>query len=373
MTPQHASPLQIPEIIRNLSHFVTLTDAVVCARVCKSWTNAFVSTIWHTIDFGNQDELLRMDAKILERHGNHIRVAKNVKNLDHIKMLIVSNATKLRKVIVSMMATQEFYAYFGNILRKNNATLQSIEMTQSSTKNAHFPRLESWSLRADTSATGSTEIPIDEIRDGVIKYCPSLKGLRTGVPASMATELLVNVFDGLNVLCCLQQEISAEFVMAIFRHRETLRQIYTFLGESDPYTSDSVPDVVRNPNEAAGWIIQSIPQHCSHLTILKFPSYEMNMDDIEKAPWSCHNLKTLCIRISGLDTKEKIHRAIQLWDKARTSMMDEEEKEEEEFANTQEDMVLLPSDKSIEARVARHLLNFDKLRTVWLGWKIWAH
>ncbi|KAG0201997.1 hypothetical protein BGX31_003683, partial [Mortierella sp. GBA43] len=462
-----ASPLQIPEIIRRLSRFVTQGDAVACAQVCKTWTNDFVSAIWHTIDFGNQDKLLRMDAKILERHGNHIRVAKNVNSLDHIKMLIVSNATKLKEITVTMMATQEFYAYLGSIIRRNNTTIQRIDVAQCLTENppffavdtlfprssarstsqlsylkisgltmprecfsllletcplldtldiwntkllswpihgksgancyqhhrmnqltatvkqvlrpdtnqdapsllVHFPGLRAWHM-CDTAAD-SVGVPIDEIRDEVNKCCSSLKLLWAELPASMATEMLVQVFDGLSGLCCWSREISAELVMAIIRHRDTLTQFFTFTDRDDFYTSDSVPDIKETPPEAAGWIIQSIPQNCPRLTTLMLHTYEMNMDDIEKATWSCHKLEILYIRIHALDTKEKINRAIKLWGKARIAKEQQLiEGQSSSSANTKNGTVILPSDNSIEARVARHLLKFKKLREVWLGWRI---
>jgi hypothetical protein len=98
------------------------------------------------------------------------------------------------------------------------------------------------------------------------------------------------------------------------------------------------------------------------------------MDDIEMAKWGCKHLEVLYIRIKHLNTKEKIDRAIQLWKEGRSITVIEKmrSKEEETCASSslQSIIAILPEDNSIETRVARHLLKFNELQRVWLGWKI---
>jgi hypothetical protein len=99
----------------------------------------------------------------------------------------------------------------------------------------------------------------------------------------------------------------------------------------------------------------------------------MDMDDIEKTKWGCHNLEELHIRIQGLDTKEKINRAVQLWKEGRIVIRKNQvdgDQGESAITRFQLDGIIPPSDESIEARVARHLLKFKKLKEVWLGWII---
>jgi len=114
----------------------------------------------------------------------------------------------------------------------------------------------------------------------------------------------------------------------------------------------------------AGWIILSIPRLCIRLRELDLPGYEMNMSDIEKSKWVCHDLSTLCIRVQGLNTREKIDRTIQLWNDGRRL------KGEIRSNGEKQNIGILPSDNSIEARFARHLLKFEKLKNVWIGWKV---
>ena len=88
------------------------------------------------------------------------------------------------------------------------------------------------------------------------------------------------------------------------------------------------------------------------------------MDEVEMGEWACKNLEVLRIRIKDLDTKNK---TIALWkagcrkrrqENAGTLVAAEDEEEE--------------TDMPIEARVARHLLKFDKLWLVWLRYQKWT-
>jgi hypothetical protein len=56
-----------------------------------------------------------------------------------------------------------------------------------------------------------------------------------------------------------------------------------------------------------------VPEVCSHLTTISFPQVQMIMDEIEATTWSCIHLRKLVVRIIGLDTKEKIDRALGWW------------------------------------------------------------
>ncbi|KAG0220519.1 hypothetical protein BGX31_010927 [Mortierella sp. GBA43] len=466
MTPR-TIPIELPEILRRISVFVTLNDAVSCAQVCKRWSENFVWVIWHSIDFAIHKELHKMSSKVLTRYGHHIRVAKNVTEYDHLQVLSVSNATKLREVTVTMMGTPEFHLYYGNIMRKNNTSVQRIEVKQASTgavqffavdtlfprmeavatsklsylriegltlsRNGfssllqhcpllrtlnirdttllswpvydksgadchqhfglqeltatikqvfrpdrfefapsllvHFPRMKSWTAwNADTVAL---DVPIDEIRDQVTKFCPVLKNLWTSTNASMTMDLLVQAFDNLTGICIYNKFLSIEVVMAFLHHQETLTHVHTYKNQTHFYSSNTIPKAESNQLESAGWVIQSIPRRCTHLTSFKLPLFEMRMDDIEKAKWNCLNLSHLFIRIQGLNTEEKIDRAIQLWMDARAARKKEQANRTEPPTSADLIETAIPeSDTSIEARVARHLAKFEKLREVWLGWKV---
>ncbi|KAF9924476.1 hypothetical protein BGZ65_008310, partial [Modicella reniformis] len=130
MDPTSSNPLELPEILREISRFVTLRDAVACAQVCKAWTDNFVSAIWHTIDF-DVHKLIKVDLMVLKKHGHHIRVVKNTKQVDHILVLLKSNASKLRRLYLNTTTSSpEFQAYFYDLMRRNNTTIEHIEIPQ---------------------------------------------------------------------------------------------------------------------------------------------------------------------------------------------------------------------------------------------------
>ncbi|KAF9364677.1 hypothetical protein BGX34_000778 [Mortierella sp. NVP85] len=434
MSSTPTNPLRLPELLKRISRFVTLSDAVVCARVCKAWSDHFASAIWHTIDFAVHKDLHQMDTKVLVRYGHHIRVAKNIKDRDHIMALIVANANKLRQLSITMTATQEFYANFNDLLRRNNTSIKNLDILQASSGTApffmidsffptpnsgmtsrlssikiqgltmsrdsfssllmvcsalrhlnilfmmdnqsenvpslfvHFPNLETWS----TWSRLDVNVSMKAIRDEVTRCCASLKCLRTETTAPTAIGMLVQVFWNLTTICILNKELSSDMVMAVLNHQDTLNEIFTFIPHDGFYESETVPEVKSNKLDTSGWIIQSIPRRCLQLKTLRFSLYGMNMDDIEMADWGCHDLEVLHIRVHGLDTKEKIDQAIQLWKQGRVAIKKQVNDEQEGLicSNHQLDIVISPGDNSIEARVARHLLKFKKLRVVWLGWKI---
>jgi len=469
--PPPIKPLELPEILVRISRFVTANDAVVCAQVSKAWSEHFTTAVWHTIDFDVHKNLLKINTAALAKYSPHIRVVKNIKERSHILVLIVSNASKLRRLSVTMSATQEFYANFSDLLRQVNTSIEDIDILQSPGDNAapffavdsifsmtgtgttsklsslkiqgltitrdafssllkacpaltclnirdtnlsslpiydkagtrchqhtgltrlrapieqvfktdqqssdapslfvHFPNLTTWITRKWTTG-GSGDVPYKVIRTEIAKHCPSLKKLWTKTPAPMTTGMLSEVFDDLTTVCILTEQFSIEMVMAILNHQESLNAVYTFKSHDNLYDSGEVPEVKNIQLETNGWIIQSIPRRCPELTKLKFPLYEMSMDDIEKAKWKCRDLEELFIRIRGLNTKEKIDRAIQLWKDGRIIIKKIQVNGEQALASTslQLNSVLSPGDGSIEARVARHLLKFKKLREVWLGWRI---
>ncbi|KAF9925688.1 hypothetical protein BGZ65_007616, partial [Modicella reniformis] len=403
-----------------------------------------------------------LDPKALEKHGHHIFIVKNMKEVEHILVLFESNASKLKSLSLTMKTSPEFQAYFNDLMRRNNATIEHIEILQSSSgtysgpffhvdslfpetstgvtsklssikfealtmtrdafssilricpcltklnmrnttlsswpvrklganhyqhhgvtdlvapvkqvfrmdnksENApsllvHFPNLKSWHL---WNSPNTLEVSVKELRDEVTRCCPLLKTLLTTSDTEMSVNLLVKGFNSLKSICVLNEHLSAEVILAILNHQDTLIHVFTF-------DSDNILGIESNHLQAPGWIIQSLPRSCTRLKMLYFPLYEMNIDDIEDATWECYNLETLHIRVRGLNTKEKIDRAIQLWTEGRIANRKKQtnDKKRPTLCDSQLCIVIPRVDNSIEARVARHLLQFKKLRNVWLGWKI---
>ncbi|KAK3827979.1 MAG: hypothetical protein J3Q66DRAFT_363166 [Benniella sp.] len=234
----------------------------------------------------------------------------------------------------------------------------------------HFPNLRTWEMSGPTKPF---QISIGNIRDKVTRHCPLLRELATWDSAPVASNMIAQAFEDLEVIGVENEHISAEIIMAILNHQETLKSVLTHYNENTLYAFGKAPRVPWNLLET-GWIIQSIPRLCTRLERLELPLYEMNMDDIEVAKWGCKHLEVLYIRIKYLNTMEKIDRAIQLWKEGRSitviGKMRSKKEETSASSSPQSIIAILPEDNSIEARVARHLLKFKNLQRVWLGWKI---
>ncbi|KAK3827984.1 MAG: hypothetical protein J3Q66DRAFT_321564 [Benniella sp.] len=460
------NPLEIPELLRRISRYVATNDALACARVCKTWSDHFVSAIWYTVDFDVHKGLRELNTKVLAKHGHHIRVVKNISDLDRI-LVLINSARKLRRLSFEMTATQEFYACFVDLLRQVNASLQYLEIVQGvvedevpyfavdslfpvpnagatsklsfirmegliltrqsfslmlkncpllrqltiqdttllywSTHNttatqlhqhtglfeltasleqvfrpnqssqkspslfAHFPKLFSWHTW-NSDIAGPIDIPTKEIQEDIAKHCRFMRMVSLETCASVGITILTQAFKGLASIRIITNQLSAEMVMAISDHRETLESILSFVNRDNIYDSEEIPEV--ESISTGGWIIQSMPRHCNRLQKLQLSLYEMDMDDVERADWGCRNLEELHIRVRGLDTKEKINRAIQLWKEGvNATDMKQVNGGQKESSSTSLQLTP-PGDNSIEARVARHLLKFQKLSEVWLGWRL---
>ncbi|KAK3827983.1 MAG: hypothetical protein J3Q66DRAFT_409126 [Benniella sp.] len=226
-----------------------------------------------------------------------------------------------------------------------------------------FPNLQSWITR-NSHSRGAADVSSQYIRDEVAKHCPSLKALSLGTRASTTIGMLARSFEDLTEICIKNKQLSNDMVTAILKHQETLKTVMTFVSHDDFYDSETIPDTESIQDDTNGGIIQSIPQHCTRLETLQLPLFEMDMDDVEKTKWGCRDLEELHIRVRGLDTEQKIDRAIQLWKEGRMAIKEKRANCEQESpsASLQVDSAIPPDDNSIEARVARHLLKLENLR-----------
>ncbi|KAF8944344.1 hypothetical protein BGZ47_004350 [Haplosporangium gracile] len=194
---------------------------------------------------------------------------------------------------------------------------------------SYFPNLITLSV---CNYTANTTIPSVEIKEAISQHCPRLTGFQLeDITGTIVFEFLTNIADAVSRLD--DKVASVHICSQVIDHH-----------------------------------LQLTLRKCSQLRVLDLHFYEMDMDDVEETKWACENLKTLRIRVKGLDTQEKILRAIALWRKgcwrqrrrnAGTLVAAEEEEEDE-------------TDMSIEARVARHLIKFHKLWWVWLGYQTWT-
>jgi len=244
---------------------------------------------------------------------------------------------------------------------------------------AHFPgltALRTWNYDSDTN------IPPTRIKEILSRYCPLLTRFHLADnTGAIIPSFCTNVCDTVTEVIFRQRHTSEELVNAILQHQAHIVSVMAFTQRDVDYEKEQVAPVSDQPNqEEFCRYVQQIPRNCTKLDTLLYDFHEMEMDDIEKVEWVCKDLKHLQIRVKGLDTKDKILRTIALWragcwrrwqDKAQSNAEDPPAADADaavKDVDEQDD----PLDFSLEARVARHLLKFEKLWWVWLGYQTWT-
>ncbi|KAF9157752.1 hypothetical protein BGX21_002734 [Mortierella sp. AD011] len=224
----------------------------------------------------------------------------------------------------------------------------------------HFPNLETWKT-GDSSLPSA--FPSQRVKDIISTWCPKLRCVESNfTPSPLLAHLIVNVFDYLTSLTFDYTEISSNVVLALLHRPDNWIDLSTYVSQDDFYSKfeeDGAPEVMDHFQNSR-WMVQSILRYCRKLKSFGFQDHEMDMDEIEQTPWVCEDLEDLRVRIKGLDTRDMIEGAINKWRVGR---------KQRELSDIIENLV--GQDQSIEARVARHLLRFKNLNTVWLGSKIW--
>lgn len=241
----------------------------------------------------------------------------------------------------------------------------------------HFPNLTDWHCY---NLPPALFVPVERIKSEVTRCCPQLTMIHTWKsPQSIIYSLVGNAFCSLKHVTFEYSQLSMDIVVALLFHRTTLLQVCAFWG-SQSYTERDEFPLEDDHFRQSGRAVQLLPRSCPYLKYLEFEGHEMDMDIVEEEKWACIGLLQLRVRIRGLDTKEKIDWALNLWKEGRkkkdntTTPGKEESKQQKENEGEDEEDTTLPEphcneakDTSIEARVARHLLSFEKLQAVWLG------
>lgn len=229
---------------------------------------------------------------------------------------------------------------------------------------AHFPNLQKFMIWNPTDLLPPS-MSSQTIQEEFARYCPLLKQVHIVASATLTATLLTQSLTALSFIAVDYEIISSDVLIGILNHRETLEWVGTLVPARGYYDQDEVPKLETSVSPILGWVIQLVPQQCSRLKTFRLPCIEMDMDDIEKKTWSCSHLEELFIRIRGLDTKDMIKRAMELWINARRRKSG---KDSHEGNHQREELALVGY--SLEERVSRHLLRFDKLQRVWLGHKM---
>ncbi|KAG9062080.1 hypothetical protein KI688_006804 [Linnemannia hyalina] len=259
----------------------------------------------------------------------------------------------------------------------------------------HFPNLKTWSTSGSESELRFV-LPSGLLKAEVKQHCPLLSDvLLRDSPESMWVTLFTDVFSNLKEISFDYKSMSVQVLTTILLHQDTVESIQANPGKEFDFERDVFhPGPVTDHFQTSGRQVQLLPRSCTRLTELNLHPHVMDIDIVGNKAWNCKDLRTLRTRIKGLDTKERIMRAIDLWragwrkrvlarrrqsndgmeDPIRfitRTLAEIKAMQAGTFLPSAGGVVLLDIDHSIEARVARHLLQFEKLENVWLGYKTW--
>ncbi|KAF9120913.1 hypothetical protein BGX30_002888 [Mortierella sp. GBA39] len=492
--PRPRSPFDIPELRDRISRFVTLKDAIACARVSKAWAQDYLPFIWYSIDcnkFSHSNTSSGFDIVVV-KHAHHIRVANNVNYPSQMAILVKGGIAQLRELSITMTSSTFHYATALDFVARNSATLEKLKLkpvTTYATKYEsplycvhasmlvhpglsnkiasrlrdldvsglwlmreglstilqgcpnlshlnlsgtdvigrasvnfgheglsfltcsiitalrpdptdsqqqpspgllmHFPNLKTWSTSGSESELRFV-LPSGLLKAEVKQHSPLLSDVRLrDSPESMWVTLFTDVFSNLKEISFDYKSMSVQVLTTILLHQDTIESIQANPGKEFDFERDVFsPGPVMDHFHTSGRQVQLLPRSCTRLTELNLYPHVMDIDIMEDKAWNCKDLRTLRTRIKGLDTKERIMRTIDLWRagwrkrvqaRRRQSSIsllngngNVNAKDLNKFWNRMATaMALVDNDYSIEARVAHHLLQFEKLENVWLGYKTW--
>ncbi|KAK3845517.1 MAG: hypothetical protein J3R72DRAFT_435965 [Linnemannia gamsii] len=229
---------------------------------------------------------------------------------------------------------------------------------------SYFPRL---TILATFNYDTNLTIPSSQIKEDLLRYCPDVTKYRLeGHTGAIVSEFLLNIADNCTEVTYAYKHTSLEVITGLLLHHPTLEAVHQYRDNGFDYEAETVLPLSDHYRQS-GRFVQLIPRGCSLLKSLNLSSHEMDMDVVEVGKWTCKDLHTLRIRIKDLDTREKILKTIALWRKGCWRRW-----REQAGTPVGEEGKLDEADMSIEARVARHLLQFEQLWWVWLGYQVWS-
>ncbi|KAF9197691.1 hypothetical protein BGZ49_001763 [Haplosporangium sp. Z 27] len=179
----------------------------------------------------------------------------------------------------------------------------------------HFPNLKVWRT-GDTSELAETQT--QKISEFIIRWCPKLDSLTTwGVSEPIITLLFTDIIPGLSHLEICNNDISSNLILTLMRFSTRWMDLRIYLCEPEVDTESfelsedgDIPEI-EDVLESSGWMIQLLLNTCTSLKSFALVlGHEMDLDDIEKVPWGCIGLKSIMVRIKGLDTWDGIDRVI---------------------------------------------------------------
>ncbi|KAG0268066.1 hypothetical protein BGZ95_002633 [Linnemannia exigua] len=260
---------------------------------------------------------------------------------------LLRNSPVLRKLTLFRVAVVHFNEEFDNHQQSSVTSLHAslaeicepnpMEWTPSLLPS--FPRLQEWHL---TSVDRSNNWRRDaDFRHELARCCPLLNTLRFDPVANTdkLSDLLVDCIRHPESCTFAAKNMSSSMLVGLSAHSDTL-------------TSITITDKCTNSDESMRWLYM-IPKMCLNLKVLSMEDIVLEMSSVNEHQWRCHDLKELRVRFRGLEDPKAI-------DECLTSVCLQRRRPG-----------LRATNGSISSDVLQHLLQFPKLRSVWLGTKVY--
>ncbi|KAF9094686.1 hypothetical protein BGX27_001384 [Mortierella sp. AM989] len=250
----------------------------------------------------------------------------------------------------------------------NTSYMQALSSLLSPSILEHFPNLKRLTIKSEEADL--LDFDASEIWDDLKKYCPNVDHIDfKSAPGAIVHKSLTTASSSLSAVTFSCRTFTPEVVLHLLFHKDSLKYVRTRAtwDVHDEYSDDCLPCLrlaERNLRPELSWALQVLTMNCQNLEKIILPELETEMDHVERFPWICKNLSHLAIRIDGLDTKESILEVIEIWRKARLARRKGDLSELDTIINSCNSM-------TFKDRAARHLLQFEKLDTLWLGHKTW--
>ncbi|KAF8949137.1 hypothetical protein BGZ47_010640 [Haplosporangium gracile] len=288
----------------------------ISAHVSNAWSATFVPIVWYEVDFSSQARFAGLSPNIINKYGQHIRIVKNAKIILEVTAVATEGVTKLTSLYIKAGASVMHH-------------IRAYEIVSGIKPKLEYLRL----FAASESANGQA----------------SLAHFVSASPLITFSSPLLRIASKLTVLRIERLYLTREGLMSILQASPELNKLTLI----STVLVGSARQSIQHPGVktlAAGikCLFHGDPTPGKNFQRFQF------LRPRSRRTWP------------GLDTKESIPEAIALW---RKECWRRRQKETGILmaAEEQEDQM----DLSIVARVARHLLKFEKLRSVWLGYQTW--
>lgn len=210
----------------------------------------------------------------------------------------------------------------------------------------HFPSLEIWKIY--NSPVESLEV-LRTLKAELLENCPPLKEVQFSMnEQDRVASYLDNGFYELEMVIFGYAALNQTVLLGLLEHQATLTSI--ILTPSSAKIEPSTPDEVASSQK----LIRLVLKSCGRLKILSVEGHKMDVGLLEDERVACMDLEMLRVRFYGLETAVLVDECLETLSARKRASAGVVDELDEGVA-------------SIGERVCYQLMQFKKLKNVWLG------